>query len=139
MKQLLSLIAHCLINQVFAQSNELSSIQKYREANTAAIMKEYVSFLTIPNTANDTIGLRKNTDFIQEMMQQRGIQNIQLLQANTPNTAPVVYGEVKTPGATKTLIFYAHYDGQPVNPAQWAKGLKPYNLQNFKIATIRQD
>lgn len=123
MKQLLSLIALCLINQVFAQSNELSSIQKYREANTA----------------NDTIGLRKNTDFIQEMMQQRGIQNIQLLQANTPNTAPVVYGEVKTPGATKTLIFYAHYDGQPVNPAQWAKGLKPYNLQNFKIATIRQD
>lgn len=26
----------------------------------------------------------------------------------------------------QTLIFYAHYDGQPVNPAQWAKGLQPF-------------
>jgi acetylornithine deacetylase/succinyl-diaminopimelate desuccinylase-like protein len=30
------------------------------------------------------------------------------------------------PGAKQTLIFYAHYDGQPVNPAQWAKGLEPF-------------
>ncbi|HLG38214.1 MAG TPA: M20/M25/M40 family metallo-hydrolase, partial [Chitinophagaceae bacterium] len=37
-----------------------------------------------------------------------------------------VYGEVMVPGAKQTLIFYAHYDGQPVNPAQWAKGLDPF-------------
>lgn len=126
MKQLLPLLALCLINQLFAQTNELSSIQKYREANTAAIMKEYVEFLAIPNTANDTAGLKNNTQFIMNMMQQKGIQNIQLLQANTPQTPPVVYGEVNTPGAKQTLIFYAHYDGQPVNPAQWAKGLQPF-------------
>ena len=33
------------------------------------------------------------------------------------------------PGATKTVIFYAHYDGQPVNPATWAKGLHPFKPQ----------
>src|SRR4029453_14828526 len=31
---------------------------------------------------------------------------------------PVVYGELKTPGAGRTLVIYVHYDGQPVDPAQ---------------------
>ncbi len=33
--------------------------------------------------------------------------------------SPVVYGELPSPGATKTVVFYAHYDGQPVDPSQW--------------------
>jgi len=40
-----------------------------------------------------------------------------------------VYGEANVPGAGKTVIFYAHYDGQPVNPALWAKGLNPFQPQ----------
>ncbi|MBA3352926.1 MAG: M20/M25/M40 family metallo-hydrolase, partial [Blastocatellia bacterium] len=35
------------------------------------------------------------------------------------------YGEWMTPGATKTVIFYAHYDGQPTDPAAWT-GSKPW-------------
>src|SRR6185503_18102651 len=42
---------------------------------------------------------------------------------------PSVYGEVQVPGAKQTLIFYAHYDGQPVNPEQWAQGLNPFKPQ----------
>jgi len=38
---------------------------------------------------------------------------------------PVVYGEYNTPGATKTVIFYAHYDGQPTDSADWT-GSKPW-------------
>jgi acetylornithine deacetylase/succinyl-diaminopimelate desuccinylase-like protein len=33
---------------------------------------------------------------------------------------PAVYGELRTPGATRTIVLYAHYDGQPVEPARWA-------------------
>ena len=121
MKSIITFFAVCLCTQTFSQSKETLAIRKFREENTNAILKEYVDFLTIPNTANDTAGLRKNTDFIQQMMQQRGIQNVQLLQAATPNTPPVVYGEVNTPGATQTLIFYAHYDGQPLDPAELAQ------------------
>ena len=33
---------------------------------------------------------------------------------------PAVYGELRTPGARRTVLFYAHYDGQPVDPAKWA-------------------
>ena len=34
--------------------------------------------------------------------------------------SPAVYGELASPGATKTVVFYAHYDGQPVDTTQWA-------------------
>ena len=33
-----------------------------------------------------------------------------------PGSNPVVFGEIRTPGATRTLVFYAHYDGQPLDP-----------------------
>lgn len=133
-KQLLTLLALAMSTSSFSQTPEILSIRKYREEHTAAIMKEYVDFLSISNTANDAEGLKSNTQFIMRMMEQRGIHKVQLLEANTPNTPPVVYGEVNTPGATQTLIFYAHYDGQPVNPAQWAKGLQPFQPKLYTNA-----
>ena len=32
---------------------------------------------------------------------------------------PLVWGELKAAGAKRTVLFYAHYDGQPVNPKEW--------------------
>jgi acetylornithine deacetylase/succinyl-diaminopimelate desuccinylase-like protein len=60
------------------------------------------------------------------MMKQKGIKNIQLLNGKTENIPPAVYGEVLIPGAKQTLVFYAHYDGQPVNPAQWNQNLSAF-------------
>ncbi|GAB2569652.1 M20/M25/M40 family metallo-hydrolase [Spirosoma areae] len=88
-------------------------------------MDEYRQFLAIPNVSSDSANIRKNAAFIQQMMQQRGIPAT-LLEGPSPGTGPAVFGEVRTPGATKTVIFYAHYDGQPVNPKQWAEGLQPF-------------
>ena len=36
-----------------------------------------------------------------------------------PDASPVVVGELRTPEATATLGVYVHYDGQPVDPANW--------------------
>lgn len=69
-----------------------------------------------------------------EMMNKRGIQKVQLLNPKTSGAAPAVYGEVMVAGAKQTLVFYAHYDGQPVNPAQWAKGLEPFVPRLFSSA-----
>ena len=79
----------------------------------------------------DPTGQQKSAAFIMEMMNKRGIQKVQLLNASTANVPPAVFGEVIVPGAQKTLIFYAHYDGQPVNPAQWAQGLDPFQPKLF--------
>ena len=57
-------------------------------------------------------------------MQKRGLKP-RLLEAADKKVPPVVYGEWMTPGATKTIIFYAHYDGQPTDPRAWT-GSEPW-------------
>jgi acetylornithine deacetylase/succinyl-diaminopimelate desuccinylase-like protein len=119
---------------VKAQSPAVLTVRKYGQQQANSIVSEFTSFLSIPNVASDTANIRKNAAFIIEMMNKRGIQKVQLLQATTAGVPPVVYGEVIIPGATQTLVFYAHYDGQPVNPAQWAKGLEPFQPKLFSAA-----
>jgi len=119
---LIFLIGHI----VLAQSTEVLTIRKYDHENAANILSEFIAFLSCPNVAKDSETIEKNTFFIMEMMNKRGIQKVQLLHASTTGAPPAVYGEVLVPVAKLTLIFYAHYDGQPVNASQWAKGLGPF-------------
>lgn len=109
-----------------AQRPDQQTLQQFVEENNGPILSEFTRFLYLPNLAADPAGQEKTAAFIMEMMQKRGIQQVQLLNASTANVPPAVYGEVLVPGATKTIVFYAHYDGQPVNPAQWAPGLSPF-------------
>jgi acetylornithine deacetylase/succinyl-diaminopimelate desuccinylase-like protein len=95
-----------------------NKVRDYRRSHEHEILREFVSLLTIPNVASDRENIRKNAAFIVEMMKQRGLGS-QLLEAKTPNVPPAVYGEWRTPGATRTIILYAHYDGQPTDPKQW--------------------
>jgi acetylornithine deacetylase/succinyl-diaminopimelate desuccinylase-like protein len=114
-----------------AQSKDIAAIRNYHTQHAGVIIKEFTTLLAIPNIAIDTINLKNTATFIMQMMQQRGIQNVQLLSPSTTGAPGAVYGEVNVPGAKQTLIFYAHYDGQPVNPAQWAKGLTPFSPKLF--------
>ena len=108
------LLSFLTIQLVTAQSSALLTIRKYGEQNAGNIIREFVKFLAIPNLAKDTFNIQNNAAFIMQMMHERGIQNIQLLNATTTGAPPAVYGEVTVSGAKQTLIFYAHYDGQPV-------------------------
>ena len=128
------LVCFLIKQSVFGQSPEAQKIRKYGNENAGKIIGEFSEFLTLSNVATDPVGQQRNADFIMSMMQKRGIQNTQLLNATSPNVPPAVYGEVIVPGAKQTLIFYAHYDGQPVNPAQWAEGLEPFNPKLFTNA-----
>jgi len=124
-----------LIDQIVsAQSPEVLTIRKYGNKNAGNIINEFAEFLSLPNVAADPAGQQKNAGFIMAMMNKRGIQKVQLLNASTQETPPAVYGEIIVPGAKHTLIFYAHYDGQPVNPAQWARELDPFQPKLFSNA-----
>ncbi len=57
-------------------------------------------------------------------MNRRGL-NPRLLEVNNPDAPPAIYGEWFTPGATRTLVLYAHYDGQPTDAKQWT-GSRPW-------------
>ncbi|HTF17198.1 MAG TPA: M20/M25/M40 family metallo-hydrolase [Chryseolinea sp.] len=105
----------------------VAQIRKYVYAPSTqqAWLQEYVELVSIPNVLGDSVNMERNAAFISEMMHKRGIKTT-LLRSGKAGSAPVVYGEVNTPGARTTLAFYAHYDGQPVNPQQWAEGLSPF-------------
>jgi acetylornithine deacetylase/succinyl-diaminopimelate desuccinylase-like protein len=94
------------------------SVREYRRTHEHEILKEFLELLAIPNVASDKENIRRNAAAILTMMQRRKLAP-RLLEASDPSVPPVVYGEWKTPSATRTLIFYAHYDGQPTDPRQW--------------------
>jgi acetylornithine deacetylase/succinyl-diaminopimelate desuccinylase-like protein len=110
----------------FTQSVQTLKVREHVSGSQSMLMEEYFSFLSIPNVAADTPNILQNAQFIMEMMRKRNIANVQLLRGRSGKMHPAVFGEVKVKGAKQTLIFYAHYDGQPVNPAQWAPGLSPF-------------
>jgi acetylornithine deacetylase/succinyl-diaminopimelate desuccinylase-like protein len=86
-------------------------------------MQGFSEFLSIPNVAADPEGLRRNADFLVEQLKLRRVDAKLLRAPGLPATVPsVVYGEIRTPGATRTIVFYAHYDGQPVTPSEWETG-----------------
>src|ERR1041384_3203311 len=108
---------------LLAQTTQ-ETLSDYRRAHEHELLKEFTTLLAIPNVASDTQNIRRNAALIVEMMKQRGL-NPRLLEASTPNAPPAVYGEWKTPGAQRTILVYAHYDGQPTDPKQWA-GTQPW-------------
>src|SRR6266446_3489663 len=97
-------------------------VRNYRVANEDRIIRELTEFLSIPNVASDTENIQKNAAHLVEMLEARGIET-HLLPIS--GRGPVVFGKLNAPDAKRTVIFYAHYDGQPVDPAAWTDG-KPF-------------
>ena len=93
-------------------------VERFVAANQQVILRELVELLAIPNVAADRPNIRKNADFLRGLFARRGF-NAEILE--TPGN-PLVFAERRTPGATRTILFYAHYDGQPVNPKGWKQG-----------------
>lgn len=101
-----------------AQTNPAArAARQWREQHDRAIVDEFVSLLSIPNIASDRANIQRNAELIQKMMDRRGISSRLV---SVPGANPVVFGEIKAPGAVRTIVFYAHYDGQPLDPKEWA-------------------
>ena len=101
-----------------------TQVNRWIEQQRVPILREYLDLLAIPNVASDTVNIRRNADRLVEMMAKRGLAP-RLLEADDPKVPPAVYGEWSVPGATRTYVLYAHYDGQPVTPSDW-KSTEPF-------------
>ncbi|MEO8436179.1 MAG: M20/M25/M40 family metallo-hydrolase [Pyrinomonadaceae bacterium] len=125
MRSIILLLAILLLPaSLLAQANVPQKARDYRQANAHRIFKEFLDLLSLPNVAADGPNIRKNAQLIIEMMKRRGL-NPRLLEAKSAGAPPAVYGEWNTPGAKRTLVLYAHYDGQPTDPKQWT-GSQPW-------------
>ena len=112
--------AALLVAAGLAHAAAPASVREWRQANEAQILAELTALLRLPNVASDSEGIARNADALTKMMQRRGLAPRLLVPSAHPDAPPAVYGEWNVPGATGTLLFYAHYDGQPVDPSQWA-------------------
>jgi acetylornithine deacetylase/succinyl-diaminopimelate desuccinylase-like protein len=113
-----SILFACLLvtSALFADTN--GAIAAYCRDNQKTILQEYLTLLRIPNEASDTVNIGKNTDWIENKMRNLGLKP-RRLESKDPEAPAVLYGEWRTPGASRTLLLYAHYDGQPANADQW--------------------
>jgi acetylornithine deacetylase/succinyl-diaminopimelate desuccinylase-like protein len=111
-----ALLAIALAAAAYAQQNPAAAADRWRAAHEQAILDEFMGLLAIPNLASDAPNIRRNAAAVSALLEKRGVKT-RLLEV--PDAPPVVFGEIPVASAARTVIFYAHYDGQPLDPKEW--------------------
>jgi acetylornithine deacetylase/succinyl-diaminopimelate desuccinylase-like protein len=88
----------------------------WRANHEKEILAEFADLLSIPNLASDAPNIQRNAETIRAMCEKRGLVAKLLKLEGAP---PVVVADLAVPNAKRTIAFYAHYDGQPVDASQW--------------------
>ncbi len=114
----------------FAQSEAILAVREYRAQHEREIVGQLVDFLSLPNVASDVPAMYRNAEALVEMLERRGA-SARILETGGP---PHVFGELPVPGATRTILFYCHFDGQPVDLSRW-RGHHPFT-PIFRTAAI---
>jgi acetylornithine deacetylase/succinyl-diaminopimelate desuccinylase-like protein len=100
---------------VSAQESAVGRVRAWRVQHEPQILRELFDLLAIPNVASDTAGIARNAQALSRMFERRRF----LPETIATGGSPVVLAERRAPQATRTLTFYFHYDGQPVEPREW--------------------
>jgi acetylornithine deacetylase/succinyl-diaminopimelate desuccinylase-like protein len=123
MRNLALMLAVLASSHVLPAQTPPQAARTYTTPRQAELTRQFSDFLAIPNVAADPASLHRNAEFLLAQLQQRGAEAKLLTAPSLPAaTPPVVWGEIKTPGAKRTIVFYAHYDGQPVTASEWDTG-----------------
>jgi acetylornithine deacetylase/succinyl-diaminopimelate desuccinylase-like protein len=110
--------AYCVFTAaVLAGPAEVANqTRAWRATHEQQILTAFAELLALPNVASDTPNIRRNAEAIRAMCEKRGLTTKLLTLEGAP---PIVVADLASPNAKRTVAFYAHYDGQPVDPAQW--------------------
>ena len=92
-------------------------VDGWRAAHETQIITQFDHLVRFPSVAANPSGVAAAAAYLKQQLEDRGFDASLL---TVPGAPPVVFGSLATPGAARTVVFYAHYDGQPVTPAQWA-------------------
>jgi acetylornithine deacetylase/succinyl-diaminopimelate desuccinylase-like protein len=101
-------------------SADISALRSAVDAHLASegpqMLGEFRELLSLPNVSTVREDMYDNARWISDYISDRGFSP-SIVEAGG---APYIIAERKTPGATRTVLIYAHYDGQPVEPTNWA-------------------
>ena len=111
---ILAALLVCL-NTLALRAQLRGPVEQFVAARQQAIVRELVELLSIPNVAADRENVRRNAALLRDLFAKRGF-TAEILETDGN---PLVFAELRVPGAQRTLLFYAHYDGQPVDPKGW--------------------
>lgn len=106
----------CFSRVLPGQPTPTGAARQYIAARRPELIQKFKALLSIPNVAANPAGLQRNAAVLFSALRSRGVDARLLTAAGAP---PVVFGQILAPGATHTVVFYAHYDGQPVTPSEW--------------------
>ena len=115
---MVGLLASCLAKAEMGVAEVAQAVQAYRVNNEIAIIKSFREFLSLPNVSNmpaNTAQMDRNAAWIVDYLAKRNF----LTRTVKAGRAPYVLASRIHPGATETLLIYAHFDGQPVDPPAW--------------------
>ena len=111
-------VASILLTSPSQAADLRTQVDQYRLAHEADIVGQIDSLTRLKSIAADPAGLSATAHALEAALKARGF-NVSLLSTGA-NSPPAVFGSLMTPNAARTVLFYAHYDGQPVTPAQWS-------------------
>ncbi len=107
------------------------SVESYTRAHQKEILSGLMAALEFPAVAADKANVRRKAEFLRDELARRELVS-QILETDGN---PLVFGHLLVPGATRTLLLYCHYDGQPVDPSRWQQA-DPFQpvLRDMKLA-----
>ncbi|RJQ64228.1 MAG: M20/M25/M40 family metallo-hydrolase [Desulfobacteraceae bacterium] len=95
----------------------MEAIYKEIERSFDRYIDELFTFLKQPSISSQGIGVGDCAKLLAGMMEEVGIR-AEILPMGGKNNPPLVYGEIRSPGAKKTLLIYGHFDVQPPEPLE---------------------
>ncbi|MEQ8535083.1 MAG: M20/M25/M40 family metallo-hydrolase, partial [Imperialibacter sp.] len=111
----ISLFCACML---IAATFQLAA-QKNVDAAIAEVLpgtlKKHREFVSLPNIASDKEGILKNYEWVKKELEQQKF-SVKMLESST---LPLMLAERTVSKKAKTILFYLHIDGQPVNAANW--------------------
>jgi hypothetical protein len=108
------MLAVLAVPVVLAQDDLRQKVSADVARHEKQIVDELLQLLAIPNVAADRPNIRRNAEHLQRLFTRHGFTAEILETAGNP----LVYAAADF-GRPKTVLFYCHYDGQPVDAKKW--------------------
>jgi len=80
-----------------------------------SVLMNHKEFVSIPNLPSDVQKMYENIEWVKNRYQKVGFQ----LKTLESSTLPALFAERIVNPQFKTVLFYFHIDGQPINPKKW--------------------
>lgn len=95
--------------------NAQTDWDKKIDSSLKSVIQNHREFVSIPNLPRDIQNMYRNILWVRKRFKKLGFE----FQTLESTTLPVLFAERQTDKNHKTLLFYFHLDGQPVNPKAW--------------------